>query len=156
MKKFELETLTPTEGAAWAGLIHAYSALTGALDAELREAHGLPLTWYDVLRQLALSPGHGLRLSDLAERVLLTQSGLSRLVDRLEREGLVRRQPDPEDGRATQAVLTEEGTSRLVEAHPTHVDGIRQRFLQHLSEEELRLLAGLWRRLRTLPNAAET
>jgi DNA-binding MarR family transcriptional regulator len=143
----ELDTLTLAEGAAWGGLLKTYVTLRDVLDAELQETHGLPLTWYDVLRQLALASGNSLRLSDLADRILLTQSGLSRLIDRLEREELVCREPDPEDGRATRAVLTRRGISRLVEAHATHVEGIRRHFLQHLKDEELEVLADLWRRV---------
>jgi DNA-binding MarR family transcriptional regulator len=142
-----LELLSPAEGMAWGGFLRAHAVLVARLDAELREAHDLPLTWYDVLWQLDLAGDAGLRLSALAERVLLTLSGISRLVDRLEGEGLVARVPDTGDGRATCAVLTPAGRRRLVAAHPTHVAGIRRHVLSRLSAEEQRLLGRVWRRL---------
>lgn len=143
--------LSRTEGRAWGGFLRTYVELTRRLDAELREGHELPLTWYDALRQLAHSPDRRLRMTDLAERVLLTQSGLTRLVGRLESEGLVSRAPDPEDGRVTLACLTPEGYRRLAEAHPTHVTGIRRYFLAQLDEEQLEGLAEAWRRIGSNP-----
>ncbi|MDX1674640.1 MAG: MarR family transcriptional regulator [Longimicrobiales bacterium] len=121
--------------------------MTHRLDAELRERHDLPLTWYDALWQLWNSPAGQLRMTDLADRILLTQSGLTRLVSRLEDEGLVQRMPDPDDGRVTLAGLTPAGRGRLAEAHPTHVAGIRRYFLEPLNREHLDAMADAWWRL---------
>jgi DNA-binding MarR family transcriptional regulator len=88
-----------------------------------------------------------MRMGDLAGRVLITLSGVTRLVGRLEREGLVRRERSPEDGRGSYAVLTEAGLLRLREAHPTHLAGVRQLFLRHFDEEELQMLGGFWDRV---------
>ncbi len=91
------------------------------MDAELRAEHDLPLCSFDVLFQLALAPGSRLRLSELTDRVPITLSGISRPFDRLEREGLVRRETDPEDRRSYYAMLTVEGEARLCRAQFTHV-----------------------------------
>lgn len=149
------ERLGTIEGAAWGGFLRTHAQITRRMDVELRERHGLHLTWYDALRQLSNSPGEQLRMTDLAERVLLTQSGLTRLVARLEGEGLVERGADPEDGRATLVRLTQGGHSRLAEAHRTHVDGIRRYFSDRLEAEELRVLAKAWQRLSSAPEATE-
>ncbi len=91
------------------------------MDTELRATHDLPLSSFDVLFQLALAPMGRLRLSELGDKLLITLSGISRLVDRLERVGLVRRETDPEDRRSYYAMLTVEGEARLCRAQPTHV-----------------------------------
>lgn len=142
-----LERLTPLEGGAWGGFLRAHGALVRRLDAELRAEHGLTLSCYEVLLFLAWSPDRRMRMGDLAGRVLITLSGVTRLIGRLEREGLVRRERSPEDGRGHYAVLTEAGLLRLREAHPTHLAGVRQLFLQHFDEEELRTLVGFWDRV---------
>jgi DNA-binding MarR family transcriptional regulator len=142
-----LASLAPEEGAAWGGFLRAHARLTAVLDAELRVAHDTPLAWFDALFQLALAPEGRRRLTELAARVLLSPSGISRLVDRLEAEALVAREPDPDDRRATSVVLTRDGWARLHAVHATHVAGIRRHFLTHLSAADLRRLGTLWRRL---------
>ena len=132
---------------AWRQLLRAHAHVTRILEAELEEAHHLPLASYDVLVQLAEAPDSALRMSDLAERVLLSRSGLSRLVDRLEREGLVERRACPSDARGTFAVLTEAGRSRLREASGTHLRGVARHVLSHFSPEEQDLLGDLLSRL---------
>ncbi len=139
--------MTRREGQAWGGFLRSHAVLVRRLDAELRAAHDLPLSSFDVLFQLALAPGGRLRLSELADRVLITLSGISRLVDRLEREGLVRRETDPEDRRSYYAVLTVEGEARLRQAQPTHVAGVGRYFLSQFSDEELAALGAGWRRV---------
>jgi DNA-binding MarR family transcriptional regulator len=139
----------PEEGrAAWATFLRAHAEIVRRLDTELEAAHGLPLTSYDALVQLSLAEGGELRMAELADAVLLSRSGLTRLVDRLEREGLVERRRCTADARATYARLTERGLERLAEAMPTHVDGIRRLVVDRLDAEELRTLAGLLGRLR--------
>src|SRR5258705_1925322 len=111
--------LDARELAAWSGFLRVHSRLMRELDAELQEAHALPLTWYDVLIQLELSPERQLRMSELADSVLLSRSGLTRLVDRMEREGLVERCAFDRDARGRLARLTEGGRARLRQASET-------------------------------------
>ncbi len=139
--------LTGEELAAWAGFLRTYARVIAELDGELEQSHDLPLTSYDVLVQLSDAPDHRLRMADLANAVLLSRSGLTRLVDRLEREGLVERCRCPNDARGTLALLTEAGAARLREAAPTHLAGVRRLFLDRLSAEEQRQLDELWTRL---------
>jgi DNA-binding MarR family transcriptional regulator len=140
-------TLSSAEGRAWGGFLRVHAKIVRKLDAELRQAHGLPLSSYEVLLHLSWAPGHRMRMGELAESVLLTLSGVTRLVGRLEREGLVRREPCPEDRRGAYAILTEAGVDRLGEAHPTHLSGVHRLFLEHFSEVELKTMAEYWRRV---------
>jgi DNA-binding MarR family transcriptional regulator len=139
--------LEADEEAAWRGFLRVHAALIRELDAELHAAHDLPLSSYDVLLQLAEAPEQRLRMSELAESVLISPSGLTRLVDRLAREGLVERRRCSSDARGFFAVLTPAGLERLREAAGTHLDGVRRLFLEHLSEGDLHRLAGYWDRL---------
>ena len=138
--------LTDTEVAAWRGLLRAHHGLVMRLDAELVERHRLPLSSYEVLLQLANGPAGGLRMSDIADRVFLSRSGLTRLVDRLVREGLVERRSCPSDLRGQLALITDRGREVFAEARATHLDGVRREFLARLSADELADLAGLWAR----------
>jgi len=113
------------------------------LDAELVAEHGLPLVHYDVLVQLA-EAGGARRMSDLANAVLLSRSGLTRLVDQLERQGLVSRRRSAADARGIEAVLTGAGRDRLRAAAPTHLRGVRRLFLDPLGPEGQASLAGAW------------
>ena len=139
--------LSPDELAAWRGMLRAHSRLTRELDAELVAAHGLTLSSYEVLLYLEQAPGGRLRMAQLADSVLLSPSGLTRLVDRLERGGLVRRQSCPSDGRGFEAVITERGRTALAEARVTHLTGVRERFLERFSAGELRTLGKLFDRV---------
>lgn len=145
--------LAPEELAAWRGLLRVHSALVKALDAELLAEHDLPLTSYEVLINLQAAPGHRRRMAELAEGVLLSRSGMTRLVDRLERDGLIERDACTEDGRGMFAVLTDKGEELLSRARRTHLDGVRERFLQHFDRDELEQLAGSWNRV--LPGSAD-
>jgi DNA-binding MarR family transcriptional regulator len=144
--------LSERELRAWRGMLRVHAALTKALDAELESSHGLPLTSYEVLMHLADAPGEKMRMSDLASSILLSRSGLTRLVDRLERDGLLVRESCPSDARGAFAKLTDEGRRRLHAARGTHLAGVRTMFLDHLSGEELEALAVTWERL--LPGAS--
>ena len=101
--------LTSAELAAWRGFLRVHAALSKQLDAELEATHGLPLTSYDVLINLQAAPDRRLRMADLAERALLSRSGMTRLVDRLERQGLLARDTCASDARGCFAVLTDAG-----------------------------------------------
>jgi DNA-binding MarR family transcriptional regulator len=146
--------LTPVELGAWRGMLRVHTALVRELDAELLAAHDLPLSSYDVLIYLQSAPGKRLRMAELADSVLLSRSGVTRLVDRLEREGLIVRDTCTSDGRGCFAVLTDAGEALLARARPTHLDGVRERFLSRFSEDELAQLAEYWERVR--PGAAAT
>src|SRR4051794_2365512 len=148
-----LRELAPAELGAWRGFLRVHSALVKALDAELLAAHGLPLTSYEVLINLQAAPGRRRRMAELADGVLLSRSGTTRLVDRLERDGLLVRDTCTDDGRGTYAVLTDKGEALLLRARRTHLDGVRERFLRHFGPDELHALAGMWDRV--LPGAAD-
>ncbi len=133
--------LTNSEMRAWQALLHAHHDVIERLDRELRENHGLPLASYDVLLRLARAPDRSLRMTDLAERVLRSPSGLTRLIDRLVARGLVERRPDPEDARATLAGLTPAGSRLLRAAARTHLRGIREHFTGRLDGAQLESVA---------------
>ncbi len=135
------EGLDPTRMAAWRAFLAAHRRTTARLARELQDDEDLPLTWFDVLVQLSEAPGGSLRMQDLADRILLSQSGLTRLVDRMEGEGLVERRRCPEDGRGMLATLTRAGLARLRRAWPTHVAGVRAAFADLLTTEEAAVLA---------------
>src|SRR3954454_19653519 len=139
-----LRELAPAELGAWRGFLRVHSALVKALDAELLAAHGLPLTSYEVLINLQAAPDRRRRMAELADGVLLSRSGTTRLVDRLEREGLLVRDTCDSDGRGCFAVLTDRGEEVLARARPTHLGGVRRRFLERFSAAELELLADFW------------
>ena len=135
--------LSSRELAAWQLFLHSHAFVMRRLEAELVAEHGLPLASYDVLVQLANAPDRRLRMTDLADRVLLSRSGLTRLVDRLVREGLVERAACPSDARGTFSVLTEAGLDRLRAAAPTHLRGVHEHVTRHLSDDELDTLTAL-------------
>jgi DNA-binding MarR family transcriptional regulator len=149
---FSVTSTTPVlldaeELGAWRGMLRAHSALTKALDAELVRAHGLPLSSYEVLLFLADSPEGQMRMSELADGVLLSRSGLTRLVDRMQREGLLRRERCEDDARGWFAAITPKGRDLFTRARKTHLDGVRERFLAHFTRDELRSLAAYWERI---------
>ena len=135
--------LTSAEQTMWRTFLRAHATIVRSLEAELLAEHDLPLASYDVLVQLSESPDSRLRMTELADRVLLSRSGLTRLADRLEREGLLIRQPCPEDARGTLAVLTDAGLARLREAWPTHLRGVEQHVTGRLSPDEVVQLGAL-------------
>ena len=132
------------ELAAWHGMLTLYSRVMRNLDRDLLASHQISVREFDVLITLANAPHRHLRMSDLAQRVMLTPSGLTRLVERLERVRLVERQTDPGDARSFRAVLTDPGARRLDEARTTHNAVIRAHLTNRLSVEELRELAAIW------------
>jgi DNA-binding MarR family transcriptional regulator len=153
MQSSLVKQLSPLELSAWTGFLRAHATLVRELDRQLETAHGLPLTQYEVLLYLERAPEHRLRMSELARSVLLSQSGVTRLVDRLQQRGLVVREPCPEDRRVLYARLTFEGAAALAEARPTHLAGVRDHFLRHFDEGELKALAEAWERLVDQPQA---
>lgn len=141
------ERLDARERDAWRGMLRVHAALTKVLDAEMEARHGLPLSSYEVLLVLADAEGERMRMCDLASSILLSRSGLTRLVDRLERDGLLERQSCPSDARGAFARLTPAGRERFDEARRTHLAGVRTLFLDRLEPEEQELLGQLWTRL---------
>lgn len=136
--------LSPDEATAWQGLLRVNARMLRELDADLVRSHRLPLSSYDVLIQLALAPRRRLRMSELAKEVLMSPSGLSRVVDQLERDGLVERERRADDGRSSDAVLTPEGRKRLRAANQTHLKRVRELFLDRVSDAQLRQLTDVW------------
>lgn len=139
--------LTDRELAAWRGLLKAHSQLVATLDEELEREHGIPLGSYEVLLHLNEAPDGSLRMGDLADRLLLSRSGLTRLIDRLVSRGVVERHSCPDDRRGTYARLTPDGRKLLDQARPTHLRGVREHFLDHLGGGDLDRLAEIWERV---------
>jgi DNA-binding MarR family transcriptional regulator len=144
--------LDERELRAWRGMLRAHAALTKALDADLDAEHNLPLSSYEVLLYLDDAEGGRMRMRDLAASVILSRSGLTRLADRLEREGLIVRESCPSDARGSYAVITRAGAEKLAAARATHLAGVRTLFLQHFSADELDVLGDAWERV--VPGAA--
>jgi DNA-binding MarR family transcriptional regulator len=117
--------LSPLEREAWGGMLLIRALLLEQLDGELQLEERLPLTHHDLLLKLSEAPGGQQRMSELADRVLLTKSGLRRVVDVLEKDGFVERVRSHEDGRDRYARLTPAGRTRLQAAHPVHLRGAR-------------------------------
>ena len=147
MTKATAERLSVRELGAWRSFLRAHSIVNRKLEAELVAEHDMPLASYDVLLQLAEAEGRRLRMTELADRVLLSRSGLTRLIDRLERDGLVERVACANDARGTHAVLSDAGLDRLREAAPTHLRGVSEHVTSRLSEDELDLLKSLMLKL---------
>jgi DNA-binding MarR family transcriptional regulator len=131
---------------AWKAFLRAQAELISTLDRELEAERGLPITFFDVLAQLSLAGGR-LRMSELADAVLLSRSGVTRLVDRLVRAGLVRREACPTDRRSMYAAITPEGKRALKQARPVHLRGIAEHFGRHLSCDEARTIAEAFGRM---------
>lgn len=131
----------------WRSFLRAHAVVLRQLERELDRDASLPLAWYDVLLTLAQAPGRRLRMADLAERVMLSRSGLTRLVDRIEKAGYVRREPSPDDARGTYTVLQPPGLRRLRDAVPKHLAGVQRHWLAHFDDAELRTLGALLQRL---------
>jgi len=143
----EQESLSEGELRAWRGLLRAHACLAKRLDAELEREHGLPMTSYEVLHHLDDAGAGRMRMCDLAEQAQLSRSGLTRLVDRLERDGLLERCSCEHDARGSYACLTDLGRERLAQARTTHLAVVREHFFSRFSEPELGALADLWDRI---------
>lgn len=138
--------------AAWAALLRAHAAATRTLNASLAAEHGLTINDYEALVLLSQTDEYGLRRVDLAARLLLSASGVTRLLEGLERAGYVEKAACPEDARVTYAVITEAGRAKLEAAGCDHVAAIRELFERRYAAEELERLAEL---LGRLPGAGE-
>ena len=133
--------------AAWRALLLAHSGAVRAIEADLAASGTIPLSWYDVLLELNAAPGRRLRMQDLAARVLLSRTRVSRLVDDIVHAGLVERIPDPDDGRATFAVITPKGRDELRHTAPRYLAGIDVHFASLFTAKEREQLTGLLQRV---------
>ena len=138
----------------WGSLLQVNAALVPAFDHRLRETTGLPLTWYDVLLELSASESHRLTMGQLGERVVLSRSRVSRVVDEMSRAGLVTRETHPEDARSSYTVLTDAGLARFREAAPVYVTAIDERF-SRLTVGELKTVLGVMRSVLEEPDGAK-
>ena len=127
--------------AAWAALLRVHAALVPALDQELQAAHGLPITWYDVLLELNAAPQRRLTMGELGAVADVSRSRVSRVVDELVRAGLVAREPNPDDRRSAFATITPAGRRRLRTAAPTYLAGIQRLFTERMSTREAQIVA---------------
>jgi DNA-binding MarR family transcriptional regulator len=125
---------------AWASVLRVHAAVVPRLERELA-AVGMPLSWYDVLLELNSAPDRRLRMTELGAKAVLSRERVSRVVDELERAGLVRRERNPDDGRSLLAVVTDEGRARLRAAAPTYLAGIERHFGTYLDDGEARAIA---------------
>ncbi|HEX5174758.1 MAG TPA: MarR family transcriptional regulator [Gaiellaceae bacterium] len=146
----EPDPFTPAEFAAWRGLLRLRETVARALDDRLRSAHGLSLDDYGILITLVGRPDRRQRMSALGEQRLLTPSGITRAVARLEKRGLLRRDPDPADGRAFLATLTAEGAQQLRAAQRTHHAIVRELYLSRLDASEVAQLGALFEKVLSL------
>ncbi|PNY81158.1 MarR family winged helix-turn-helix transcriptional regulator [Deinococcus koreensis] len=142
--------LTPTEKQAWRGFLHTHDSLWKALDAELGKDE-LNLPAYELLTTLQDTGLSGMRMTELARSLRFSGGGLTRLADKLQRQGLIGRRRCPEDGRGWEVYLTSVGEEKLRRIHARHLREVRSRFLDRLSPQETELLAGIWRRFEETP-----
>jgi DNA-binding MarR family transcriptional regulator len=140
----EPDAFSPEEFHAWRGLIRLREAVMREVDLRLRRDSPLSLADYGVLITLVTAPGLRLRMSNLGARRMLTPSGITRVIVRLEERGLVHREPDPADGRAAFAVLTRPGLAALRQAQVIHHATVRELYLGRLTQQELDRLARLF------------
>jgi len=143
----EDEYLTDAEFRAWHGCLQVADTAIRALDEALAAAHGISIKEFDVLITLFNAPGGRLRMTELAERVILTPSGVTHLMARLERDGLVSRIVDEEDRRSFFAALTRAGHRRLRESRPTHNEVVRTHLTRRLTATQLATLGALWEKV---------
>jgi DNA-binding MarR family transcriptional regulator len=140
----EPDAFTPSEFAAWRGMLRVHASVMRELDRRLLETHRLGIDAYGVLITLVSAPGGALTMGELADRRNLSPSGISRAVDRLTRAGLVKRTANPADGRSLLVGLTPDGLARLRDAQVTHHATARELLLARLNEHELTVLSELW------------
>lgn len=141
------EGLGQGRNVAWRALLTAHAAAIGRIERDLSDEGLMPLSWYDVLLALYEAPEKRLRMHELARAILVTRGGLTRLVARVEAAGLLRREPDPADGRGLFAALTDEGLEALRRTWPAYARGIAEHFGRHVTDEEARTLTDVLSRV---------
>ena len=130
----------PPHWAAWQAFFEVHAAVCARLEAELQEHHGLSLRWYDVLLHLHAAPEAGLTMRELGDAVVISKSGLTGLIDRMGRAGLLERVTDPHDRRVTRVRLTPAGSGTYLRARPDHRRAVARHFLRHLTAEQAAVL----------------
>ena len=138
----------PEDWSAWQMFFEAHAAVCARLEAAMQAGHGLSLRWYDVLLQLHNAPGGRLTMRELGRAVVISKSGLTGLVDRMQRAGLVERGGDPDDRRVVHIALTPAGTDAYRRARADHRAAVAERFLRHVSGEEAAVIERALRRVR--------
>lgn len=139
----QLPELDAVESRAWRSFLIAHARVARRLEADLLARSHLPLAEFDVLMQLSLAEGQRLRMNELADRVVLSRAGITRLVDRLVADGSVARTKCASDARGAYAILTDPGRARLDQARPGHFEAVRRYFIQSFAKPELEALADL-------------
>jgi DNA-binding MarR family transcriptional regulator len=142
------DRLSTLELEAWGGFLRTHAVLYQELERRLVKGQGMTISTYDVLLRLAWTGSAGLRMSDLANQVLKTSGGLTRMADRLERDGLIARMRSADDLRGFEVRITPAGRKALHRANRQHLQDVRELFLEHLTQEQLEALAGAWRAVR--------
>ncbi len=142
------EGLEQRRNVAWRTFLTAHAATIDRIERDLSEEGLMPLSWYDVLLALYEAPEHRLRMHELASAILVTRGGLTRLVARIEEAGLLRREPDPADGRGSFAILTDEGARMREKMWPVYAKEIAEHFGAHVSDEEAEVLSRVLGRVR--------
>lgn len=136
------------EQCAWGGLLETYARMNQLIEADLQKNHHISHVEFEVLLRLEFAPNHKMRIQDLAAQSILTRSGMSRAIERLEKAGFVKREGASEDRRGFYAVLTDEGIKRFESAAEQHIEFVRRNFLSHFSEKELKTMSGFWQKLK--------
>ncbi|MFI7019397.1 MarR family winged helix-turn-helix transcriptional regulator [Streptomyces sp. NPDC050164] len=126
---------------AWRAMLLAHNTAVRAIESDVQRDGRVPLTWYDVLLELRAAGEEGLRMQDVANRVVLSRTRVSRLVDEMVRAGLVRKVPDPHDRRVSWAAISEDGLAALRETAPVYMRSIRRHFSAYLSDEDAQVIA---------------
>ncbi|MFI1566746.1 MarR family winged helix-turn-helix transcriptional regulator [Streptomyces sp. NPDC020490] len=132
---------------AWRAMLLAHKAALQAIESDVQRDGRVPLTWYDVLLELKAAGAEGLRMREVADRVVLSRTRVSRLVDDMVRAGLVHKTPDPYDGRVSWAAITEEGAAMLRATAPVYLRSIHRRFSVYLSDEDAQVVAEALRKV---------
>lgn len=135
------------EQNAWGGFLGAHARMNRMIEEDLQSHSQITHVEFEVLLRLSWNENHRVRIQDLAAESVITRSGVSRVVERLEKAGLVIREEASEDRRGAYAVLTEKGLARFQQAIRAHVAFVRENFLSHYSEDELKQMGGFWKRL---------
>jgi DNA-binding MarR family transcriptional regulator len=139
--------LTAEQLAAWSGFLWAHAQVVRTLDRELEQEHGIPLATFDVLFQLSIARNKRLSMSELGDAIVLSRSGLTGLVDRLQSGGLVEKQRNEVDPPEIYVRITDRGSEILAQVTPTHISGIKKQFLERLSDKQTKELAVIWQAL---------
>src|SRR3990172_12903744 len=136
-----MTAIDPVRLDGWKGLLFSHARVLRALEADMVRRHKMPLTWFDVLGRLSEAPGKSLRMFELERASVFTRSGMTRLVDKIEGAGLVRRERTATDRRGVVVVITPGGTQAIERIWPDHAAALHEHFGRHVTREEARLLS---------------